>query len=142
MTDNDIIKALDILHKLDFFYGQRAGRELWNSKPFEVQNQDIKEFSKDMAFLEDFINRQKAEIERLNKNLDNMTKTAKQIKQEYEKVLNHYFIDTEINNGETPRQRVITEFAERLCEDRVSNDPVVIAVKTELKMMKEGVNNA
>ena len=27
------------------------------------------------------------------------------------------------------------EFAERLCEDRVSNDPVVIAVKVELKEM-------
>jgi hypothetical protein len=27
----------------------------------------------------------------------------------------------------------VREFAERLCEDRVSNDPVVIAVKVELK---------
>ena len=29
----------------------------------------------------------------------------------------------------------IKEFAERLCDDRVSNDPVVIAVKCELKEM-------
>ena len=27
-------------------------------------------------------------------------------------------------------------FAERLCAGRISNDPVVIAVKTELKMME------
>lgn len=34
------------------------------------------------------------------------------------------------------RAEAIKEFAERLCEDRLSNDPVVIAVKTELKMMQ------
>ena len=28
----------------------------------------------------------------------------------------------------------IFDFAERLCDGRVSNDPVVIAVKTELQM--------
>ncbi len=34
------------------------------------------------------------------------------------------------------------EFAERLCDGRVSNDPVVIAVKVELEMMdgKDGAN--
>ena len=37
MTDNEIIKAWDILAKLDFFGGQRAGRELWNEKPVDVQ---------------------------------------------------------------------------------------------------------
>lgn len=65
MTDKEIIKALDILDKFDFFQGQRAGRELWNDKPFDVQNKDIENFSKDVAFLKDFINRQKAEIEML-----------------------------------------------------------------------------
>ena len=68
----------------------------------------------------DLINRQKAEIERLQKQLDD--KCDRCIAKD--------------------RAEAITEFAERLCEDRVSNDPVVIAVKTELKMMKEGVNNA
>lgn len=65
MTDNEIIKAWDILAKLDFFGGQRAGRELWNEKPVDVQNEDIDNFKKDIAFLKEFINRQKAEIERL-----------------------------------------------------------------------------
>jgi len=53
--NNEIIKALDILDKFDFFYGQRAGRELWFDKPKEVQDEDIKNFSKDIAFLKDFI---------------------------------------------------------------------------------------
>lgn len=35
----------------------------------------------------------------------------------------------------TSRDEAVKEFAERLCADRVSNDPVVIAVKVELKEM-------
>ena len=67
MTDEQIIKAWDILAKIDFFGGQRAGRELWSDKPVDVQNEDLKNFSEDVAFIKDFINRQKAEIERLQK---------------------------------------------------------------------------
>lgn len=33
-------------------------------------------------------------------------------------------------------KEAVKEFAERLCADRVSNDPVVIAVKAELKEMR------
>ena len=66
MTDNEIVKAWDILCKFDFFGGQRAGRELWNEKPADIQDKDIEAFSNDVAFLKDFINRQKAEIERLS----------------------------------------------------------------------------
>ena len=65
MTDNEIIKAWDILCKMDFFGGQRAGRELWSEKPTAIQDADIESFSNDVAFLKDFIDRQKAEIERL-----------------------------------------------------------------------------
>ena len=41
-------KALDILDKWEFFYGQRAGRELWFDKPREVQDQDIADFVRDI----------------------------------------------------------------------------------------------
>ena len=34
-------QAIDILEKFDFFQGQRAGRELWNDKPKDVQDKDI-----------------------------------------------------------------------------------------------------
>ena len=34
-------QVLDILNKWSFFYGQRAGRELWGDKPRQVQDQDI-----------------------------------------------------------------------------------------------------
>ena len=64
---NEIIKALDILDRFDLFGGQRAGRELWNEKPVDVQNEDIEKFVKDVVFLKDLINRLQAENERLKK---------------------------------------------------------------------------
>ena len=36
-------KILKILNKIQFFGGQRAGRELWNDKPRKVQDEDILE---------------------------------------------------------------------------------------------------
>lgn len=54
---SDITKqANDILEKLSFFYGQRAGRELWNDKPREIQDEDIASFNRDMDFLWTIIN--------------------------------------------------------------------------------------
>lgn len=51
MTDREklIEQAEDILDKWEFFYGQRAGRELWEEKPEEVQNADIEAFCRDLA---------------------------------------------------------------------------------------------
>lgn len=44
-------KALDILDKWEFFFGQRAGRELWGDKPKAVQDQDIANFNRDMKII-------------------------------------------------------------------------------------------
>lgn len=49
-------QAIEILERFDFFQGQRAGRELWNGKPFEVQEQDIAKFSQDVGLLKNYIN--------------------------------------------------------------------------------------
>ena len=48
-------KAIEILDKLAFFGGQRAGRELWNDKPREVQDEDIANFNRDIEYLKDII---------------------------------------------------------------------------------------
>ena len=48
-------QAIDILERFDFFQGQRAGRELWNDKPFDVQEQDIKDFSRDCKLLIEYV---------------------------------------------------------------------------------------
>ena len=48
-------KAIEILDKFSFFGGQRAGRELWNDKPREVQDEDIASFNRDIEYLKDII---------------------------------------------------------------------------------------
>lgn len=56
----EIEKAIEILDKLSFFGGQRAGRELWNDKPRKVQDEDIASFNRDVEWLRDFICRMDA----------------------------------------------------------------------------------
>lgn len=46
-----IEQAHDILNKWQFFYGQRAGRELWADKPRAVQDQDIADFNRDVEIV-------------------------------------------------------------------------------------------
>lgn len=48
---------LDILKKWDFFYGQRAGRELWADKPREIQDIDIENFRRDLEKVTEFVKR-------------------------------------------------------------------------------------
>lgn len=55
-----LTKAMEILDKFSFFGGQRAGRELWNDKPREVQDEDIANFNRDVEWLRDFICRMDA----------------------------------------------------------------------------------
>jgi phosphoenolpyruvate synthase/pyruvate phosphate dikinase len=85
MTDNEIIKAFDILDKFEFFGGQRAGRELWFNKPTDIQNKDIGAFLRDLDFLKQFINRQKAEIERLENSLAISKKKTKRYVENYKR---------------------------------------------------------
>ena len=69
MEKDQIIKAIDILEKFDFLQGQRAGRELWNGKPFEVQEQDISNFSSNVNWLIGFIKEQDEQIFKLENRL-------------------------------------------------------------------------
>lgn len=52
-----IERAIDILDKWEFFYGQRAGRELWADKPTEVQNEDIANFRRDLGIVREALER-------------------------------------------------------------------------------------
>lgn len=55
----------DILDKMDFIQGQRAGREHWNDKPFEVQEQDLANFSRDISLIKEYITSQEQRIGKL-----------------------------------------------------------------------------
>ena len=52
-----IERAIDILDKWEFFYGQRAGRELWADKPTAVQNEDIANFCRDLGLVREALER-------------------------------------------------------------------------------------
>lgn len=71
------------------------------------------------------INRQQAEIERLKEKV---------------KGFQELWCEAE-SDLRTARAEAIKEFAERLCEGRVSNDPVVISAKCLVKEMTEGEKN-
>lgn len=46
-----IDRTIEILNKWEFFYGQRAGRELWADKATEVQDEDIANFCRDLGLV-------------------------------------------------------------------------------------------
>lgn len=52
-----IDRAIEILDKWEFFYGQRAGRELWAYKPKEVQDEDIAIFCRDLGLVREALER-------------------------------------------------------------------------------------
>lgn len=49
--DTDVSEAIEILDKMQFFGGQRAGRELWADKPKKVQDADLVAFNRDIELL-------------------------------------------------------------------------------------------
>ena len=55
MSEDLLTQAEDILNKWEFFYGQRAGRELWAEKPEAIQNADIEAFCRDLAVIRAFV---------------------------------------------------------------------------------------
>lgn len=103
MTDNEIIKALWCCSKGDVNYEQCPANGLCDTDDYCFTG----------AIL-DLINRQKAEIEMLNKTLV-------------------FEINSAFERGKAEAHK---EFAERLCEDRVANDPVVIAARRLLKELE------
>ena len=84
------IKVFDILDKMEFFQGQRAGRELWNDKPKEVQDKDIADFIKDInyirSYLQDSVVLSREEYERITKELVTEQRATEIAKEYFEKI--------------------------------------------------------
>lgn len=66
-----IEKATELLDKMQFFGGQRAGRELWADKPYETQERDIEAFNRDIDSLRYIIRQLEMRIERLEMRISN-----------------------------------------------------------------------
>ena len=88
MTEQE--RILDILNKFEFFQGQRAGRELWNNKPKEVQDKDMSDFIKDInyirSYLQDSVVLSKEEYERITKELVTEQRATEIAKEYFEKM--------------------------------------------------------
>lgn len=54
MSEIKLSEILDILDKLQFFQGKRAGRELWNDKPQKVQDEDLENFNQDIEKIRNY----------------------------------------------------------------------------------------
>lgn len=48
-------EILDTLDKMQFFLGQRAGRELWNDKPEDIQEKDLENFNRDIQKIKEYL---------------------------------------------------------------------------------------
>lgn len=83
-------KVFDILNKFEFFQGQRAGRELWNDKPKEVQDKDIADFIKDInyirSYLQDSVVLSREEYKRITKELVTEQRATEIAKEYFEKI--------------------------------------------------------
>lgn len=139
-TDNDIIKALECCNDSTCKHCPMSGKDcIQRSRNNAIdfinrlqaqakEKDDVIKAQADTIFLyESVIKDKTAEIERLTKLAKLGNKRALRAETEIDKMIVF------------AKSKAVKEFAERLCEGRVSNDPVVIAVKTELKMM-ESVN--
>lgn len=85
--------------------------------------------SPDFDYIYELYFKQRAEIEELRERISYLEKSIDCSRKEYNRLLQKL---------QQVKSEAIKEFAERLCKGRVKNDPVVIAVKSELKEMEGG----
>ncbi len=83
----ELEKAFDILDKFSFLGGQRAGRELWNDKSREVQDEDIANFNRDIEYLRDFIRKHMSDKDTDTPNNDGWIPVDERLPEEGETVL-------------------------------------------------------
>ena len=65
MSEIKTSEVLEVLDKIQFFSGQRAGRELWADKPTEVQNEDLESFNRDIEKVRKYIESTRNAMERI-----------------------------------------------------------------------------
>lgn len=66
-------EILEILDKIEFFQGQRSGRELWETKPEKVQNEDIENFNRDIQKIRDYVLKSQNTLERIVDRLEKLS---------------------------------------------------------------------
>lgn len=65
MSEIKTSEVLEVLDKIQFFSGQRAGRELWADKPTEVQDKDLEDYNRDIEKVRKYIESKSNAMERI-----------------------------------------------------------------------------
>lgn len=71
---------MEILDKLQFFGGQRAGRELWADKPTDVQDADIDSFNENIDAIRYYIQQLGEDKARLESTITQLSGTVKHLR--------------------------------------------------------------
>ena len=127
MTDKEIVQALEwcvsdndcIKCPCNKVYKFGCTNSQFTSDTLDLikrQQRKLKSWQQGNVQLRDMLDNRQADNEKLKKLLEESEARYKEVAKRFYKV-------------------GVRELAERLCKDRVSNDPVVIAVKAELKEM-------
>ncbi len=133
-------QAIDILEKFDFFQGQRAGRELWCSKPIDVQEQDIANFSRDVALLKDYIKELTIELEAMRGaansyklHNEKLTEENERLRERADRHLENLKAVFDERDESNIKVNTVREFAERL-DKHFCHDPAFLGVEQRLIM--------
>ena len=113
-TQNNVF---DILDKMEFFQGQRAGRELWNDKPKEVQDKDIADFIKDINYIRSYLQDSVVLSREEFKNYCNLSvenEVLKEEKEQFENDVCNYEMNLQHLTGEL--EQVRKETAEKILQ--------------------------
>lgn len=133
-AEERIIKALKKILELMCYEGDLQ-RSAIISKSLDLINRLQRENGKNEKIIkaaDRLIETQKAEIERLERENERLAEDWSNVTIEKD-----LLFDEAKALIEKAKAEAVKEFAGRLCEGRVSNDPVVIAVKVELEMVGE-----
>lgn len=142
MSDEDIVRALECCL---LTYGKKCEECPYEKhKPYAISTKTCSDkMRKDLLSL---VNRQKVEIGILIRKHDTLRDEIAEKDMEIEELENYnkslikattHIFNNLLDEIDKAKVEAIKEFAERLCEERVSNDPVVIAVKVELNELTE-----
>ena len=113
-TQNNVF---DILDKIEFFQGQRAGRELWNNKSKEVQDKDIADFIKDINYIRSYLQDSVVLSREEFKNYCNLSvenEVLKEEKEQFENDVCNYEMNLQHLTGEL--EQVRKETAEKILD--------------------------
>ena len=72
LLEEEHYRAMECLEKMQFFMGQRAGRELWMSKPKNVQDVDIEQYNHDIEIVTHYIQQLENHIGELTKKVEQL----------------------------------------------------------------------